>query len=322
MDGPLTSTRAKVMRYAIMRLSTILSGISYFPGLDEVPLKELAQLDFSIKKKLFEPNCFSPIPSLFDILIANHLSYRYVDHDLFDTDETVCQKALSRDFVENVTVVRLVDLDTASHRYGLESQERNRIIRQTDSLVEKTISTWKGQHDDLFTVCFADHGMVVAEKFLDIEKILSQSGLRIFQDYDTFLDSTIARFWATNQILEKITMILSHRDEGRILSSFERKQYHIPSSDKYGQLIFLANPGYVISPNFFEKHSQVKAMHGYDPATPGLETFLSVEGPLIHQLGRKNRLSMVDVLPTMLETLNLPIPDYCTGHSIVGNSPR
>jgi predicted AlkP superfamily pyrophosphatase or phosphodiesterase len=321
VDGPLTSTRAKLVRYAVMRLSTLLAGVSYFPGLDEVPMRELSQLDFSIRKKLFEPHCFGSIPSLFDILLANRLSYRYVDHDLFDTDDTVCQKVLGQNFTENVTLVRLVDLDTTSHRYGLGSFERNKIVRHTDALVEKIVTSWRAKHPNLAVACFADHGMVKAEKFVDIQTILRSSDLVAFRDYDEFLDSTVARFWGQDAVIEKIKEKLSGRTEGRVLSNQERAAYHIPASSRWGQLIFLANPGYVISPNFFEKNSQVKAMHGYDPATPGLETFLIANGPMISpQASKTNKLRMVDVFPTILDMLDLPIPQYCPGQSLLGNA--
>lgn len=38
---------------------------------------------------------------------------------------------------------------------------------------------------------------------------------------------------------------------------------------KYGDLIFLTNPGVLISPNFWQGNKQIKAMHGYDKNCEG-----------------------------------------------------
>jgi predicted AlkP superfamily pyrophosphatase or phosphodiesterase len=321
LNGSLETTRAKLVRYAIMRLTTFFAGISFFPGLDEVPLKQLSQLDFSVRKKLFEPGCFGNTPSLFDILIDNGLSYHYVDHDLFDTDETVFRKAFNKPLTETVTMVRFIDLDTASHRYGIDSPERNQIVKRTDRFVERIVSNWKSKNPSLSVICFADHGMVKAETFIDMEKIIASSGLKQFQEFGFFLDSTMARFWAKDKdVLHHIREKLSRVDYGTILSESERAAYHIPASPRWGNMIFLVKPGYVISPNFFEKTSHVKAMHGYDPATPGLNTILTITSPKIGH-GRQCRdLKMVDILPTTLDLLGLPIPPYCEGKSLVGNA--
>lgn len=321
LDGSLDSTRSKLVRYGIMRLSTYLAGISFFPGLDEVPIKQLSRLDFSMRKKLSEPRCFGRVPSLFDILANNGFSHYYIDHELFDTDETVFRKAMKKQLEETVTMVRFVDLDTASHRYGIESAERNRVVNQTDQFVERIVTNWKRSNPNLSVICFADHGMVKADTFVDLEKIISSLGLKPFRDFGLFLDSTMARFWAETHVIERIREKLSSLDFGMVLSATERAAYHIPSSPRWGDLIFLVKAGYVISPNFFEKTSQVKAMHGYDPLTPGLDTVLTVTSPRITHGKQYPNLKMVDILPTALDLLGLPIPSHCEGTSLL-QGPR
>jgi predicted AlkP superfamily pyrophosphatase or phosphodiesterase len=320
LNGSLTSTRAKIVRYGVMRLSTLLAGITYFPGLDEVPLKQLSQLDFSIKKNLCEPSAFGTVPSLFDILRQNGLSYHCIDHELFDNDASVFKKAVNAEIRADVTMVRFVDLDTASHRYGIDSPERGRVVKQTDEFVEKIVSTWRTSVPNLSVICFADHGMVKAEGFVDLERIISSTGLKPSKEFGMFLDSTIARFWGSSDSLARIRHALSDLEYGRILSQSERDAYHIPASSSYGDVIFLVHPGYVISPNFFEKSGRVKAMHGYDPKTPGLETLLVVHSPTMRKMKHLSQLKMIDVLPTALDILGLPLPPYCQGASLVGQA--
>jgi len=152
---------------------------------------------------------------------------------------------------------------------------------------------------------------------VDVEKIILSTGLEPFQDFGMFLDSTVARIWGKQENVQTIRRALTGLEFGRVLSQAERAAYHIPSSPRWGELIFLVNPGYVISPNFFEKSSQVRAMHGYDPSTPGLETILIVSGPRVTSARHYQRLAMVDILPTALDLLDLAVPSTCQGNSLL-----
>ncbi len=320
LNGSLASNRAKIVRFGIMKLSTSLAGISFFPGLDEVPLKRLAQLSLSMKRNLFEPRCFGNIPSLFDILNASGISYRYFDHELFDSDFSVCRRAIRSRTKYDVSVVRFVDLDTISHRYGLGSKERNSSLKRTDEHVRKIVSEWREEDPSLAVVCFADHGMVKVKEFVDLEKTILSSGLVPFEDFGMFLDSTVARFWGNSEKLAGIRKALSRLECGRFLSPEERARYRIPASESWGQLMFLLEPGYVVSPNFFEKSSIVKAMHGYDPTTPGLETFCLVNSQDLRSPVHSSKIRMVDVLPTTLDMLGLDVPPHCQGVSFLGGT--
>jgi len=317
LNGSTTSSRGKIVRYGVMKLSTLLAGISFFPGLDEVPFKSLAQLSFSIKRNLFEPHCFGKMPSLFDILNASGVSYRYFDHELFDRDFTVFARAVGTRNKYDVRVVRFVDLDTISHRYGLGSKERSDSLRRTDEFVREIVSKWREEDPQLAVVCFADHGMVKVREFVDLEETVMSSGLVPFDDFGMFLDSTLARFWGEPEKLANIRNALSKLECGRFLTAEERSGYRIPASASWGQLIFLLEPGYVISPNFFEKTSHVKAMHGYDPGTPGLETFCLVNSSGLSSSRRFSKMRMVDVLPTTLDVLGLAAPPHCQGVSFL-----
>ena len=79
-------------------------------------------------------------------------------------------------------------------------------------------------------------------------------------------------------------------------------------------LLFLEDPGYVISPNAFQGHGKVEAMHGYDPKYPDQQGFYLVKGTRGHRDAH-----MVDMLPTMLDLMGLP-SIVCDGRSLVADS--
>ena len=316
LDGGL-SFPAKVLRYGIMRLSNAMAGISYFPGLDEVPIRQLARMRLSLRGNLYEPGSFGNTKSFFDILRERGLSFDYFDHGVFDSDLDVFKRAVRTEREKDVNVVRLLDLDTASHRFGLGTKSALQVLKRTDNFVERIVSRWRERDPELAVLCFADHGMIPVKGSVDVARALMDAGLRPFEDFGMFLDSTMARFWGKEAILANVRKALEGLGYGKILSDKEREQFMIPYSDSWGQLIFLLQPGLVIRPSFFDTETQPKAMHGYDPATPGLETIA-----VLHWSKRLDGRSlsgaeMVDILPTMLDVLGIERPSYCQGTSLL-----
>ncbi len=309
---------SKMLRYSVMKISNSLVHASYFPGIDEVPLRQLVRMSFSLKKNLFETGCFS-VPSLFDILAENAVPYRYIDHGLFDSDRSVYHRAVTSDIDKDVVALRFIDLDTASHNYGLEGQGRVRALRDTDRFVERIVSTWRQENPNLAVLCFADHGMVPVESSINVEALLSGTGLNAFRDFGMFLDSTMARFWGEEPVLSRIRRTLERVGCGRILSENDLALYKLPSSPVWGNMIFLLNPGFVISPNFFDRNGHVKAMHGYDPSTPGLETMIVINWPEHITPRELANANMIDLLPTALEILGLKGPPHLPGKSLLGS---
>lgn len=308
---------AKVLRYGIVRFSNTMAGISYFPGLDEVPMRQLARMSVSLKRKLFEPGSFGDTNSFFDILREKGFSFEYIDHGVFDSDLSVFRRAMRAEHDSDVKVVRLLDLDTASHRFGLETEPTLRILKRTDELVEGIVSRWRERDPELAVLCFADHGMISVKGSVDVAGALTESGLRPLRDFGMFLDSTMARFWGGEAILANVRNVLEKLHYGKILSDEQRLRYMIPDSASWGQLIFLLEPGLVIRPSFFDREGQPKAMHGYDPTTLGLETIAILNWPKHLDRRRLSCVRMVDILPTMLEVLGLKQPSYCPGTSLL-----
>ncbi len=137
-----------------------------------------------------------------------------------------------------------------------------------------------------------------------------------------FLDSTMARFWGDENVLERVRTVLLNLRCGRILSESDLRANHLPLSSIWGDMIFLLKPGFVISPSFFESRQPVKAMHGYDLSTPGLDSFVVLQSPR-HAGPRRLLMSRaVDITPTALDLLGLDIPPYCEGHSLLKASDQ
>ena len=86
-------------------------------------------------------------------------------------------------------------------------------------------------------------------------------------DYLAMYDSTMARFWFFNKAAKSaIIELLKKNRQGRILNDEELKSRRVYFPDRrYGEIIFLMNPGCLISPSFMSNNVP-QGMHGFDPA--------------------------------------------------------
>jgi len=141
---------------------------------------------------------------------------------------------------KDIEFIYFGELDGLGHKYGTKAFEMVKAIRKLDNKV-------KGMDFDLI---FSDHGMV------DVSKIIS-----VPKTEDCFIDSDMVRYWGGVEELEEIKKELP-MNEGEI----------VEWNNNYGNLIFLANTGNLIFPNFWNDKI-VKGMHGYDGEHPEMKAF-------------------------------------------------
>jgi len=137
-------------------------------------------------------------------------------------------------------------LDYLGHRYGTKSEQIIKAVKRIDKKISKID----------FDILFSDHGMV------DITKTIS-----VPISDKCFIDSDMARYWGEKEQLEKIKekLPLSY---GKIINWRDKK---------YGNLIFMAETGILIWPNFWKENNPDKAMHGYDGKHKEMKAFYIIK---------------------------------------------
>lgn len=151
-------------------------------------------------------------------------------------------------------------LDIVGHKYGPVSQKMVETLSFLDSFFEKLISSNK----DNDIVILGDHGMKTIEKYLDISKeiykIKEKFKLKINHNFNFFIDSTMLRIWVNRKnkldIIKYIESNKHFNQYGKIISQTF-------SSKVYGDIVWLANEGVMLYPDFFH-FSKPSGMHGYD----------------------------------------------------------
>ena len=233
-----------------------------------LPLNKIKYFDFSQKENFYDKNAFK-FPSLFDYIRKKGIDFSYNEWpihatsrkrkiDLFmNNDKNKVKKLLKRIKKYPITWVHLWDLDTITHKYGPDSKEVERKIKEIDETCKKIITTNK----DANFLFWSDHGMVPITEIINLKKEVDLKNCLYF------LDSTLARFWFNSE--EKKAKVIEQLKKlpGKILTKKDMKELDVNfENKKYGDLIFLANPGVLIFPNFWNKYAPEKSMHGYIPS--------------------------------------------------------
>lgn len=266
-------------------------------------------------------------PTLFDVLRNKEMRYLYLQtpeknfgvesknqmDELYKTIEKINEQKYG--FV----CMTIGTLDGLGHSYGPNDPRIKDAVEKIDKVIYDMWNSLREEYEKVTIIAHGDHGMVEITNTVDIWKKLQSLSVKMEEDYIVFLDSPMARLWFFNKKAEKeVREMLAKLDCGRILTEKDHEKYRIRfKNNKYGDLIWLANPGTLIFPNFFGWYKPVKGMHGYAPEcedNKGLFTVITNK-----ELKFKNRKNtkMIDMLPTICDMLDLPIPESNEGESII-----
>tara|TARA_S200000501_G_scaffold240176_1_gene225075 strand:- start:5998 stop:7230 length:1233 start_codon:yes stop_codon:yes gene_type:complete len=161
-------------------------------------------------------------------------------------------------------------MDSIGHQYGPNSDMTRSSLKYVDKLIFDFINAAQEVDEDCVLVLCGDHGMTDVANKINLEKSLlkMKKDNNSLANFNYFLDSTIARFWFNEnqeQNAKTLSKIIDNQfnkfGKSILLEDFENND--IPKSRKYGDLVFICNPGTIISPDFFNLKSDIRGMHGY-----------------------------------------------------------
>jgi len=102
----------------------------------------------------------------------------------------------------------------------------------------------------------------------DLMKDIEALGFTMPEDYLAVYDSTMARYWFfSEEARQRVGAVLAANPCGRILPEAELRELGIFFADnRFGELIFLLHPGWILSRSDFNGPQWAPAgMHGYHP---------------------------------------------------------
>lgn len=289
----------------------------------DIPLHLLADLDFPEKELPWEG--YGGHPSLFSLLADRGDGYAYVGYPFVRDygQDAASVETLGRRLrpETRLAFLQLNDLDGIGHARGPESTEYAAGVEAYGRQLGRAMDLCRGAWGpDFHIVAFGDHGMVPVERTVDIAAALDALPDRVRRACTLFLDSTLARVWCRDGVARQaVEERLRATTGGRVLDDEDRAGFRIRfGDDRLGQIVWLADPGTLIYPNFFGRRAPPpRGMHGYDPDHPANLGALAIASPDVAG-GDVGVVDQVDLFPTTLELLGLPLPSGAGGRSVVG----
>ncbi len=288
----------RLIRWHLARVS----GIRGYYSLYDVPRSVLPFLDIPAREDIFGSRGGGSAPSVFDRLEEDRASRMVWDHRTaevraFDElEEAVGARKAS------FYLLYTAALDSDLHRYGTAApQVGERLSWYRDRIARVCGTAWNAGRASVFVL--GDHGMCDVTERIDVMGRVEALGIEMPGEYVPFYDSTMARFkFGSSRARAAIEDLLRAQRGGRILSSGEMAALGVAFSDgRFGDLIFLADPGVIILPSYMGRDG-VAAMHGYHPDAEGMYSVLFSNDPL-----PSGEMALCDVAGVLL-------PGFDPGH--------
>lgn len=303
------------VRYIVYRFFRLNPGT---PNL--IPVELVDFFKAKEQKRLTDKEPIEGAVTLFDQLRKCGAAYFLSGFHESIFEEQIVKKvlgALAKDY--RFILFRLASPDRLGHKYGPESGEVTKRLGEIDKLVRKVIQRGIESNPSVHFVVFSDHGMVPVTGHVDLISLFRRLPVRIPEDYIVFLNSTVANFWfGTNRVRKIVTKELGNIEQGMVLDKPKLEELGIDGiGAEYGDLLFALKEGHVFFPDFYRRREPPKGMHGYAFVTYDKPPFIIYSPGTSYELDQDVSARFIDVMPTILELLNLPIPPTCEGRSLL-----
>jgi len=261
----------------------------------KIPLKFLKYFTLTEDKIDMREKGALGFPSIFDLITERGGDYFYDSFTALNiaqkgNDQSRLNQALlnaTKDYSHYFIYISL--LDSTGHKFGPKSKEIDEAIKNVDLEIDSFIKEFELKCPDTNFIILGDHGMLKVEQSIDalslISKTMAAYPISYGRDYFYFLDSTLVRVWIRNEEFKgRITADLEACEEfkmkGKFISIKNSKEYEIPINDKSPDFIWWANPGVLVSPDFFHKKDEkIQGMHGYINSSEQSRGFCISIGP-------------------------------------------
>ncbi|MEA3369477.1 MAG: alkaline phosphatase family protein [Candidatus Ratteibacteria bacterium] len=232
-----------------------------------VPVELLPYFELCERKSIYEPGGFDNCQSIFDVWKARGIKYACFNYTTADAElfRIVGEKIKREDIP--VYFLYSAGIDRALHKFCKEKNQVNEIIDSYEEKIKQVFKIAGNKYKEVNLYIFSDHGMTPTDSTIDLKKEIDKLNFKMPQDYLAMYDSTMARFWFFNeQTKSAVIELLKKNRQGRILNDEELKNWRAYFPDRrYGEIIFLMNPGCLISPSFMSNNVP-QGMHGFNPA--------------------------------------------------------
>ncbi|MGD1047838.1 MAG: alkaline phosphatase family protein [Candidatus Krumholzibacteriaceae bacterium] len=232
-------------------------------SLYDVPREILPRLDLPARGDMFAPRGGGAARTIFDELEERRMPHMVWDYRVSEARAFDDLQEAVRVRQAGFYLLYTAGLDSDLHRHGTTAPRIGEHLAWYRQRIER-LAAAAGSEAEI--VVLGDHGMCDVTGSIGVMSAVEALGLEIGRDYVPFYDSTMARFRIRSErSREVIGKYLGGQPSGRLLSSDEMRRLGVAFPDgRFGDIVFLADPGVVIAPSYMGA-KPVAAMHGYHP---------------------------------------------------------
>lgn len=250
----------------ISRIVKRLYGFTGYFQLYNIPFRYIHLFDYCEKRDLFVPGGLNRGKNIFDYLQAAGVPYHVSDWRRSEEENLA---ALEQDIAKGkirFALLYMAAMDALLHDVGKESDKVDVKLAWYEEKIRRLLAKATERYDEVRMFICSDHGMATVREVLDLMGQVESLGLEFGKDYAATYDATMGRFWFMNdQARRKIESLLATIPQGRVLDRAELTRLGCDfEGDRYGELIFLVNPGVIINPSHMGT-KPLTGMHGYHP---------------------------------------------------------
>lgn len=203
----------------------------------------------------------------------------------------------------------LGDCDKYGHSLGPNSKGMDEKLLEIDNDIEKLVQGIKNKSEDVNYIFVGDHGMSEVVHRIDLLSIVEEKLKKYTNgvDYLIFADSTVFRIWILNDMkksdIEKIVNQLFLCESLTQHGIFTKTiQLGLKDDRIYGDYIWCANNGVVITPDYFNpSYKIINGMHGYNPINNDQAQGMAIlYGPDFHA-SREDSACLTSIYKTIRE---------------------
>jgi len=264
---PESILNTRSVRKGINVISKRLSGYKGYFSSYGVPAKLLPYFDICEKNNIYEPSSFPNVDNIFDVFIKHGISYKTYTYHYYTDEQALCEvlKEVSNN-PKPTYFVYLSEFDAFLHSFCKNPDMVEEKLDWYEKRLTEILVAAEKPSRSVRSFVFSDHGMTPTRSTYNLLELLQRMRARVPDDFIYTLDSTMARFWFFNEWSKKeVTDLLSGQKFGCVLKDEDLTTHGIKFSDnRYGDLIFLMNPGELIFPSFMGK-VPFEGMHGFHP---------------------------------------------------------
>jgi len=233
---------------------------------------------------------------------------------------TACVIDTIRQKSPELLFVHLTDIDAKRHQYGVHSAEAYAAIDRHAIRFERILDALKEKqlYDSTNIVILGDHTQLDFHTKVALNEILAEHGWQEHSagkviSWKAFAKSNGGSAYLYQKTVSentaKLHALLKKLQEDpkngieRILTSEEAAA---EGADPACTFMLEAKEGYLFT-DAPKRHKKAgKADHGYHPSKPNFRTFYAMAGPDIRQGVKIDRMSLLDIAPTLAKLLDLP----------------